>query len=60
MWAGWGSGVRAGVMAVHDASFVCVRGNVAGTTCIHYVEINRSRFCITADYVSVHGSFLLH
>ena len=45
-------------MAVHEASFfVCVTGSVAGTTLIRYVEMIRTRFCITTDHVSVHGSF---
>ena len=44
-------------MAVHDASFVCVTGSVAGTTRIRYVETIRTLFASQADYVSVHGSF---
>ena len=44
-------------MAVHEASFLCVTGSVAGTTRIRYLDMIRTWFCITADYVSVHGSF---
>ena len=44
-------------MAVHEASFVCVTGRVAGTTRIRYVEMIRILFASQADYVSMHGSF---
>ena len=55
---GWGSRVRAGVMAAHDASHVYVAVSVAGTTrirCIDFGFVTCSVLHISGDCVSVHG-----